>query len=138
MRRLSFLSQFISTNKKSFLFFLLVGALTAVLYFGSFTFFWKLLGISYQYALAIAYTLSVTFHFGANRNITFKNNEANFSHQVIKYILMTIGNFFITFIVVNFVVEILNFSPYIGITCAICTTVWTGYFISRFWVFRSA
>jgi putative flippase GtrA len=131
------LYHFIHTNKKFIAAFLTVGALSAVVNFCSFSFFWKVLGLPYQYAVSIAYVLSVIFHFTGNRNVTFKSRESNLALQVLKYLTMVFTNYLITLTIVHFVVEKLHFSPYIGIIASISTTVWTGYLMSRLWVFRN-
>jgi len=128
--------QFLVENRRYIAAFLTVGALSAVVNFCSFSFFWKIVGIPYQYAVSIAYVLSVIFHFTGNRNVTFKSREPNLFLQVSKYLTMVLTNYLITLAIVHFVVEKLHFSPYIGIITSIGTTVWTGYLMSRLWVFR--
>ncbi|EKD75548.1 MAG: hypothetical protein ACD_44C00102G0003 [uncultured bacterium] len=126
---------FIKKNKITLLTFLTVGALSAGVYFLSFSICWKLLRLSYPYAISIAYVLSVLFHFTANRNITFKSYGTNILPQTLKYLTMVIMNYGITLLIVNIAVEILHLSPYIGIVCAIGATVGSGYLMSRLWVF---
>lgn len=123
-------------HSKSIAAFLTVGALSAVLNFCAFSFLWKIMGIPYQYAVSIAYVLSVIFHFTGNRNVTFKSREPNLLLQVLKYLTMVLTNYLITLSIVHFVVEKLHCSPYIGIIASIGTTVWAGYLMSRLWVFR--
>lgn len=128
---------FLKTNKFTILAFLTVGALSAGVYFLSFSICWKLLKLSYFYAVSIAYVLSVLFHFTANRNITFKCYEAKILPQTLKYLTMVMINYGITLLIVNIVVEILRLSPYIGIVCSIGATVGSGYLMSRFWIFQA-
>lgn len=137
MKIIHSLYDFIFTNKRSIFFFLTIGVLTAVIYFGLFTLFWKFTGFSYQYAVSVAYVLSVIVHFTANRNITFKSQDTNIFTQLKKYLVMVLINYAITLIIVRFTVESLNLSPYIGIFLAIGTTVSSGYLMSRYWIFHT-
>jgi putative flippase GtrA len=130
------LFEFVRENQRSIVAFLSVGAFSAFVNFSVFTLCWKIFNFPYQYAVSIAYVLSVICHFTGNRQITFKSQGTGIFFQVIKYLTMVLTNYLITVTVVHFVVENLHFSPYIGIICAIATTVWTGFFMSKLWVFR--
>ncbi len=130
------LYNFIITNKRSVLAFLSVGALAAFVNFSIFALCWRIIGVSYQYAVSIAYIISVVCHFTGNRQITFKSYDPDIFYQVLKYLTMVLTNYLITLMIVHFVVENLHFSPYIGIMCAIGTTVWIGYFMSKLGDFR--
>lgn len=130
------LARLFHSHKISIALFLSVGALSALVYFLSFTLFWKLFGWNYKISISFAYFLSVVTHFTGNRNLTFKSYGVSIPLQVAKYLLMVATNYAITLIVAHIVVEILKLSPYISIVCSIGATVSTGYLMSRFWVFK--
>lgn len=130
------LLRFISTNQSSMLLFLLVGALSAIVNFASFSLLWKIFSINYQIAVSIAYILSVIVHFTSNRTITFKSYRENALQQIKKYLVLIVINYIITLMTLHIAVMILNLSPFLGIIFAIGLTVCTGYLISQFWVFR--
>jgi len=123
-------------QKRSIALFLSVGTLAALVNLGSFSFFWKFLHLDYKIAVSIAYILSVLVHFFANRQFTFKAHTTEVRHQLQRYIVMLGTNYLFTLLIVFFVVEILAFSPYAGIVCAIGFNVTINYMMSRFWIFQ--
>ena len=128
---------FLLTNRLFLFSFLMIGAIAALINFISFTFFWSIVGIPYDFSASIAYLCSVVFHFIANRTITFKNKNMRFLQQIGKYITMVGINYIITISIVRYVVLVLKLSPYFGIIFSIGTTVGTGFLLSRYWVFHS-
>lgn len=128
------LNKFILAKKLSFLSFLTIGILTAVINFTSFGFFWKFINLDYKIAVSIAYILSVVFHFTANRNVTFKQ-QGECRYQVPKYLSIVLLNYVLTMTVMYVVVEIAQLSPYVGSVAAIGVTIATGYIMLRNWVF---
>lgn len=120
---------------KSIISFLVVGALSALIYFSIFGFFWQLLHLNYNIAVSIAYGAAVLFHFTANRKITFKNPESTLSHQIPRYMLVITLNYLITLTCMYFVVTQGHLSPYLGILTSILVTTFTSYTLLRCWVF---
>ena len=131
------LKKFIFENRISIFIFLLIGALTAVLYIGLFNILYKLFDINYQIALLLSYVLSVTFYFYVHRRFTFRSHGHPVSRQLVRFIIMLIMNYFITLGIVHFVVETLHLSPTLGIVISIGLTVITNYLIGKFWVFST-
>ncbi|MGI0026094.1 MAG: GtrA family protein [Nitrososphaera sp.] len=127
---------FIVSNKHTSPSFLIVGCLTALLYFVLFTLLWRMLHLRYEVAVTVSYTLAVSFHFIANRRITFKSHDQWMLHQLPRYAAMVILNYLITILIVELLVKFLMLSPYLGVLCAVGVTVISGYLISKHWVFR--
>lgn len=116
--------------------FLLVGTLTAFVYFALFALFWNGLHIHYNAAVSISYISAVVFHFTANRYVTFKSQHQPLAKQLYRYSLMTLFNYLMTIAIVYFIVERCLLSPYLGILISIGVTVNAGFIMSRYWVFQ--
>ena len=136
MNLMQLFRQSILQDKTSLFSFLFVGLLSAAVNLGSFGILFNFFHLNYQIAISIAFVLAVIVHFTANRQLTFKTHTTQFFPQLQRYSVMLVTNYFITLLVVHFVVEALHFSPYAGIICAIGITVGLNYFISRFWIFQ--
>lgn len=126
----------LTKNISTIMSYLTIGMLTALIYFSCFTVLWKLMGMNYQIVTSIAYALAVLFHFTTNRYFTFKSQGANLLQHITKYSMTIIINFIITLIIMYIAVEFLKVSPYIGMLLSISITVCTGFFLSRYWIFR--
>lgn len=125
----------IQKHATSFGLFLSVGAISALVNFLSFAFFWHTLGLHYQVAVTFAYILSVITHFTGNRHFTFKQANNALSSQISKYLVMVALNYCVTLFVMHTVVVTFHLSPYLGIIASIAATISTGYIMSRCWVF---
>lgn len=122
-------------NRKSILFFLLIGIISATVNLGSFGIMWKWIGMNYQLAVSIAYILSVIVHFSANRCIAFERRDKHFVRQLPRYFATLFVSFCVTLIVTRFVVEVLSWTPYLGIVMSIGITININYLMLRYWVF---
>lgn len=127
---------FFSSDRRSVIAFLMVGALTALFNFSLFTLAWQIFHVDYQIAVTFSYVSALFFHFFMNRNITFRRSEERLAPQVTKYAFMAMMNYLTTLVVVEVVVNVLLLSPYFGVLIAIGVTVVSGYFMSKFWVFK--
>ena len=123
-------------DKRSASTFLTVGFITAVINFSLFTLLFQLMHFDYRIAISIAYICSIIFHFTANRYFTFRSHGANLLQHMSRYLVMVGFNYLVTITIICIVVDHLYFSPYLGVLFAIAGTVWFGYILSKFWVFR--
>jgi putative flippase GtrA len=114
-----------------------VGLLTAILYFASIWLAMNLIRLDYLVAVSMAYIVSSAFHFFANRHFTFGAGKYLLGTQIARYSVMWLINYFITVLIVSICVETLGFSAYVGVCASISTTVFLGYFLSHYWVFKS-
>jgi len=114
----------------------IAGATTALIYFFLFWVSNIAIGLGYLKAVSIAYFFATLFHFTVNRNITFDATAGPYRHQLLRYLLMGLFNYFIMIFVVSFGVEKLNFSPYSTSCVSVVFTVFTSYLLSRYWVFK--
>src|SRR3989338_6469946 len=136
MLKIKQLRNFFYENKISIALFLVVGALTSLIKFSSFSLFWRIMGLSYTISASIAYFLSVAFHFIINRRITFKSYDAEPISQVTKYIALVALNYVVTIGIIRFMTETLHASPYFGLLLAITFMTIISYLLSKYWVFK--
>ena len=122
--------------EQSFFKFGLVGAATAAIYFLVLASLLELLKADYKLAVSIAYIVSVTFQFNANKYFTFKAERKNVVHQLTKYLILLIINYLITMLVVRFVVEKLGLTAYHGVLASVPLIMVVGYLLSKHWIFK--
>lgn len=115
--------------------FLFVGASTAVLQFLTLAFLLEKVRFNYKIAAALAFVISVVFHFLANRYFTFRMNGPPRLAQVVRYLAIVLINLLLTVGVTILSVEILHWGAYVGTALSIMSTVLIGYFGSKYWVF---
>ena len=120
---------------QEFLTYLVVGGLTALVYFGFIALSVEDFELDYRIGVSIAYVLAVSFHFLANRKFTFRAVNSRLMHQSIRYLGVLMINYLITLGVVSFFVGKLGISTYLSAVISIVVTVGVGYFASKFWVF---
>ena len=120
-----------------FLTYLVVGGLTAFIYFSFVALSVEILKLDYRVGVSIAYVLAVIFHFVVNRKFTFHASDQQIFLQSIRYFGVLVINYLITVGVVWFFVGQLGASAYLGAAMSILVTVGLGYFASKFWVFRT-
>ena len=125
-----------SSHLLSMIKFGIVGAMTATLYFLVMWLANSLFRLNYIASISIAYFISTTFHFLANRHFTFDAAKERQHSQIFRYLVMWVLNYLITIAIVSICVETLMLSAYLGVCISVVFTVLTGYFLSRFWVFK--
>jgi putative flippase GtrA len=124
---------------KSFLVFSFVGAATAGIYFSSLAIMLEIFEIDYRIAVTISYFLGVTFHFLANKFVTFKNNELSGAiTQIFRYATVAALNYVVTMLIVLLTVEKLHQPPYVGVLIAVGATVIMAYLLFKYWIFVRA
>ncbi|AYG62411.1 GtrA family protein [Rhizobium jaguaris] len=116
--------------------YLLVGALTAALYFSILFFTVSILQIHHALSVSISYFCGTIFHFSANKIFTFGSKSQKILTEYLRYICLVILNYIITLIVVYLVVDVSGQSTYIGVGVAIAVTVGLGYGVTKLWVFQ--
>jgi putative flippase GtrA len=117
--------------------YLLVGGLTALVYFGFMALCIEVLKLDYHVGVTVAYVLAVSFHFLANRKFTFRVLDKRFIHQSIRYLGVLLINYLITLGVVSFLVDKFGVSTYSSAALSIVITVSIGYVFAKYWVFSS-
>lgn len=114
-----------------------VGTITAALYFFVMWASLSLFFLNYIVAVTLSYFVSNTFHFLANRHFTFNATGDRRKSQLLRYAVMWAVNYLITVTIVSICVEKFLFSPYVAVCVSVCFTVFTGYSIARYWVFKT-
>lgn len=127
---------FFLKNKQSVFIFLTIGFLTFILYLALFTLLWEIFNLHYRFSISIAYITSVFFYFFSHRYFTFQSKNAPILNQFIKFIVMTMISYLITFVTMHVIVEILKLTPYIGLFLATAITIGFSYLLMFLWVFK--
>jgi putative flippase GtrA len=121
--------------RKSFR-FALVGAATAIIYFGLLATLMRYAGLNYRWAVTAAYIAGVSFHFAANRRYTFEAHGQPLAPQAVRYVVLIVINYIVMLAVVTGLVEIFGVVPPVAVCVAVAVTTGTGFLLARFWVFR--
>ena len=116
--------------------FVLVGAITAAIFFLAMWLAYEIFGLSYIQAVSLAYFVSTAFHFLANSLFTFLAVNSSRVSQIYRYLLLLILNYLITIFIVDLSVEGFLLSPYNGILISVLVTACVGYILGRYWVFK--
>lgn len=123
-------------NKRSFCLFLLIGILSASIYFGSFLLFWEYLRLNYFWSISLSYILVNIFNFTFNRKFTFQATHGRIDYQFIRYLTLVILNYLITLFISNYMVNYLSVSPLWGMVFATFLMFGVNYLVSLLWIFR--
>jgi putative flippase GtrA len=118
--------------------FLIVGAVTAALYFGILAALVEGLALDYRVAVSIGYAIAVCFHFLANRRFTFRAHGSGVGPQLIRYAILLVVNYLLTLGVITCAVELLGWSPFLGALLGLVATTLIGFLLAHRWVFRDA
>lgn len=121
---------------RDFFFYSAVGGVSALVNFGCFSLFYGVFRLHYEVAVTLSYILSVLTHFNGNRRVTFKRHTHALLPQLKRYGVMLFINYLVTLLVMHIAVAFLSLSPYIGLISAIAVTVWIGFIMAKFWVFK--
>lgn len=115
--------------------FLLVGGLTAVIYYGLLALFLENAHLEYHVAVTCGYLTAISFQFLANRIVTFDASHIAAVPQAMKFLATAGINYVVTLAVVTAGVELLGVSPYWSVLLALSITTPLGFLLSRKWVF---
>jgi putative flippase GtrA len=124
-----------SSPRRSIAAFLVVGGITAAIYYALIGIFWGLLGVHYLIAVSVAYVSAVTFHFLANRRVTFNASGNSARRQLPRYVALSVFNYLLALLVVDLAVRVAGLHVYVGTALAILATLVPGYVGMRRWVF---
>ena len=123
------------TSSKKILSFLLVGGITAVWYFSIYGLLYNYFNINNFIAVSVAYFSAVSFHFFANRCVTFKAQDMRIAHQLKSYSILLGVNYSNTVFCTQGALAI-KISPYFGMIVAIPINIVIAYTVCNFWVFK--
>jgi|GEM_PF-1159902 putative flippase GtrA len=115
--------------------YLLVGATSAALQFITMALLIEKVGLDYRFAAAIAFAVSVIFHFTATRYFTFGMTGSPVPSQIVRYLIVMAVNLLLTVAITTLAVEIGGWGAYVGTALSIVTTVLVGYLGSKHWIF---
>jgi putative flippase GtrA len=115
--------------------YLVVGGITAAIYYALTGILWGLLGAHYLVAVSVAFVSAMAFHFLANRRVTFDAFRDNAGGQLPRFVALVVFNYFLTLLVVDLAVRVAGLHVYAGTTLAILATLVPGYVGMKRWVF---
>jgi putative flippase GtrA len=116
--------------------FLLVGSANTLIGYGIFGLAYKALGLNYNIALLIAYTLGVLIGYGNHRRVTFKSTSSHrqaFTRFVMTYLLIYGLN---AGLLIGFS-ELAGLDPLIGQAISLVLVTIISFVVQRTWVFKS-
>ena len=116
--------------------FLIVGALSTALNYGTFLVCFVPLSISYMVAGIIGYVTGMLFGYVLNRTWAFESPHRWSLKEVTGYGVVYGGSLLLNTVVLAGSVELFNLSPLIGNICAIGTSTFSNYVGLRLYVFR--
>jgi putative flippase GtrA len=111
--------------------FLFIGGTTFLIYY-----FFSILNMPYVYAIVIAYTLAISFHFFANRNHVFNARDGSIISQTLKYALLALANYLIQVGIVYVFFTRYGVNFYLATILALVVTMIFGYLLMGKWIFR--
>lgn len=116
--------------------YLMVGALSALVYFLVFALSFYLMAGHEVMAVTLGYFMAVCVHFIGNRRYAFQHHAgAQLAPVIMKYAVMLAFNYGISLLVMDVAVVRLGCSPYVGVILSIGSTIFTGYILAYYWVF---
>ncbi len=116
--------------------YVVVGGITAIIYVGIFSMLTTGLGLEYRLGISLAYVAAVLFHYHMNRIYTFKAMSSSQIYQVSTYGLLLAVNYGINLLVAYLCITMAGMNPFFGAIIAMVSTVFTGYNVSKFIVFK--
>lgn len=116
--------------------FLLVGSANTIIGYAIFGVAYKLLGLDYNLALAIAYALGIVIGYFNHRRHTFRSTAGHqqaFGRFVLTYFLVYVLNAGL----LTALAEWVRLDPLVGQAIALVVVTLISFVIQRVWVFRS-
>lgn len=135
MKKFNLNKLFILFLNSSFSKFIIIGGITFLLYYFFLWFFFGVLKIFYIFSVALSYIISVSFHFFANKILTF-NNVSNTKNQYFKYFSLSLFNYLVQILIIKFLYDINSLNFYLSAFFASLTTMLSAYLIMKRWVFK--
>jgi len=117
-------------------FYLLIGALTFVIYYSILWICFDYATLPYPKAVAVAYSTAIIFHFIGNRKVTFNAEGLKLLKQIIRYVLLAILNYVIQLCAIKICYGIYGINFYISTFVGVILTMVSGYYLMNFWVFH--
>jgi putative flippase GtrA len=124
------------TKLTEVLWFVLVGALTAILYLGLFTFLYQVVSLPAPIAAPSAYFVAVILHFYLNNRFTFSSSDNSNRYTIVRYVMFAVAAFFAQFTLVYFLIWQLGFGVTHAVGVAAIAVPIVSFFTMKIWVFR--
>jgi putative flippase GtrA len=116
--------------------FLLIGGFTFIIYYAILWFCFSFASLPYVGSIAIAYSAAIFFHFLANQRVTFNSEGSELWQQLLRYLVLALINYAIQLGVARVLYEIFKMNFYAATFFGVLSTMVSGYFLMKAWVFR--
>ncbi|MBU3556844.1 GtrA family protein [Polynucleobacter sp. Ross1-W9] len=114
----------------------ITGFITLFIYTTTLYFFYTYQNFSYSWSIVFSYFLAIFFHFLGNRFFSFRATNGFILIQFFRYIIVTLANFLIQYMVSTYLENIKLFNPFINAYIGIFMTIISGFIFSNFWIFK--
>lgn len=121
-------------NKRSFILFSIIGILNTLIYVGFFALFTFVLKTTQFFAITASFILSASFHFIANKIISFQSKNSDYMNSITKYAVLLLINYVISVIIIKSSTWFLS-SALLGITITAGVNPLLNYLLFRYWIF---
>ena len=124
------------TNYTQFSKYILIGIFTFFIYYMGLWIFFDYFGLFYIYAVSIAYLVSIFFHYSINKIYTFNVKKPTNALNIFKYLFVAFFNYTIQILIIKILFEHININFYLSTFLAAIFTMFSGFFLMNFWVFK--
>ena len=122
--------------KFDFVKFLIVGALSTIIDWGSFFLIAIILGLHYQISLVIAYTFGGITNYVLNKFFTFKNYSKQIALQLVTFFTLAFTSLLISMVIMFFLVEVFILHEMISRILTTFIVFIINYFMHKFITFN--
>ena len=116
----------------------IVGVVTFVINFLTFSLVFGRLHWDYRVAVSLAYVITVCCHFLLNKSFTFNATSYRLRRSAPRYGLMLGLNYLITVIAAWITVDVAGLSPYLGVVAATMGTATSSFIVMKYFVFSAS
>jgi len=117
--------------------FLVVGAVTWCVYMASLAFGHQLMGWSDVLTISVAYVVTVSFHFTANRYFTFQAGQGRLARQLPRHGVLIVLNYALTLLLNTLLVTRLHWNLYFAASVVVVLTSALNFALSKYWIFAA-
>jgi putative flippase GtrA len=115
--------------------FALVGGISTLINYGTFYFFFKILGWNYLLSSSLGYLLGVVLGFIFNKRWTFRS-KSKLKREMVSYFILYTCTLFLSMLVLKLQVEILKVQPLLANLFTIILTTIINFIGTKFFVFK--
>lgn len=137
MNILHYFLNYIVSHRVQLIRFIVIGLITFGISFVCFHLFYKVVHLDYRVAITLTYVITVASHFLLHRTFTFKAVGQKMVLNIWKYAFMMFVNYLNVVVIMWFLVDILKYTPYLGVFVSPAITALINFFMMKYFVFKS-